>query len=73
LIEPDIWEKIVTRKIDYMVVILWPIKVERAGKPHEMTQAQSNHTKKPPISTKTEHILSHIICTCLHDNKVKTE
>ena len=43
-------------KTDYMIVIFAANEGEGAGKPHEMTQAQSNHTKKPPISTKTEHI-----------------
>ena len=39
-----------------MIVISAANKGEGACKPHEMTQAQSNHTKKPPISTKMEHI-----------------
>ena len=56
-----------------MVVIFVANKGGGAGKPHEMTQAQSNHAKKPPISTKMEHILSHIISLCPHDHKVKTE
>jgi hypothetical protein len=30
---------------------------QASGKPHEMTQAQTNHIKKLPISAKMEHIV----------------
>ena len=49
-----------SQKFAYIVFIFAANKGEGAGKPHEMTQAQSNHTKKLPISSGT-HIESYML------------
>lgn len=45
---------------DYMIVIITANEGGGAGIPHEMTQAQPNHTKKLPISAEMEYILGHV-------------